>query len=73
VKPGPPHRQQVIYGPGKTKAADPESGQTGRTPGERAQDRGGFSYRGGLHPKSEIPDQPISDSRQLIIDWTAQL
>jgi hypothetical protein len=30
-------------------------------------------HRGGLHAKSEIPDQPVNDSRQLIVEWTAQL
>ena len=28
---------------------------------------------GGLHPKSEIGDQPISDSRKLAIEWTTSL
>jgi hypothetical protein len=28
---------------------------------------------GGLHPKSEIPDQPISDSRKLTVEWTTGL
>jgi hypothetical protein len=27
----------------------------------------------GLHPKSEIPDQHISDNRRLPIEWTTDL
>jgi hypothetical protein len=27
----------------------------------------------GLHPKSEIPDQPINGSRKLVIEWTTGL
>ena len=28
---------------------------------------------GGVHPKSEISDKPISDGRQLTIEWTTSL
>jgi len=50
------------------------------TPGQRPrrQDQvsihgdGGFSTRG-LHPKSEIPDQPITDTRKPAVEWTARL
>jgi len=27
----------------------------------------------GVHHKSEISDQPVSDSRRLTIEWTADL
>jgi hypothetical protein len=33
----------------------------------------GVSGAGGLHPKSEIPDQGSPVPRRLIIAWTAQL
>ena len=28
---------------------------------------------GGVHPKSEIPDQPSGDGRTLTAEWTARL
>jgi hypothetical protein len=31
------------------------------------------SGRWGLHPQSEIPDQPISGGRKLTIEWTTGL
>jgi hypothetical protein len=36
-------------------------------------DHGRFRMLGGLHPKSEVPDQPISSDRRLAFEWTTGL
>jgi hypothetical protein len=36
-------------------------------------DHGGFCTAGGLHPKSEMPDQAAQPPRRLTIEWTTDL
>jgi hypothetical protein len=34
---------------------------------------GSISGAGGLHPKSEIPDQPGAARRRLVIEWATRV